>query len=81
MVGFDAHVKGEDVVDMGFTDFILVDPISLLTRGFLSECSAIWAQANEVVSTSWGNANPSLTTSWANANPSITTTWSSIGDC
>ncbi len=86
MIGFDAIVKGEVVVDTGFTDFILVDAVAVLTQGFLFECSDIWTNPNlPPISTLWAS-DSSPSTSWADANPPVTTIWipptdGIYGDC
>ncbi len=85
MVGFDAVVRGEVVVDSGFTNFILVDPVSVLTSGFLFACNDIWVDPNLPLVTAWA-ADSTPSTTWTNANPSITTIWAPptggiYGDC
>ena len=74
MVGFDAIVKGEVVVDQGFTDFTLVDAVAVLTVGFLFACNDFWINPNLPVITNW-SADASVSTSWADVDPVITTTW------
>lgn len=78
MIGFDVKVKGEVVVDKGFTDFILIDGIALETNGFLFDCSDIWANTTP---------NPAISTTWTTPpSYSISTTWTRptggiYGDC
>ncbi len=86
MVGFDAIVKGEVVVDQGFTDFILVDAVAVVTQGFLFACSDIWANLSKPPPVTPWVADSSVTTSWADANPAVVTIWTPpsggiYGDC
>ncbi len=86
MVGFDAIVKGEVVVDQGFTDFILVDAVAVVTQGFLFACNDIWANLSKPPPVTPWVPDGSVSTTWTDANPVVVTPWVTptggiYGDC
>lgn len=82
----DTLIRGENLLSYGFESKGVLDPLSLLTFGFISQCQAIWVGMTLHISTSWANSDSAISTSWSNSDSVITTTWtapsgSSWGEC
>ncbi len=69
----DVTINGAMLETEGFTDFIEIEGVGLLTRGFVKLCDGDWIQPLSI-NTSWSQP-AGITTIWAGSSNAI------FGDC
>ena len=75
--GFGVIIDGFEVVNQGLNNnFSLISPLATITRGFLTDCDAIWALSDSALTSIWSASDSSISTSWTSADSLITTMWS-----
>ena len=82
----DTLVRGENVLSFGLENNGVLDPLSLLTFGFVSFCAAIWVGQSLAITTSWNAIVGTTITTWSDVVGTTLTTWVAVsgtswGDC
>lgn len=79
-------VRGENILSFGLESKGVMDPLSLLTFGFVSDCQSIWLGQTLSLATSWAGLTTTISTTWVGLTTTLVTTWVGVsgvsyGEC
>lgn len=67
----DSLVRGENVLSFGLENKGVLDPLALLTFGFISDCHAIWVGQSLAITTNWTAVVGTTLTVWTDVTGTI----------